>query len=212
MTILKPQQYVTPYDDLKNSLRENRFSFIMKVLNSMYDATDWHEIKLYEMWLRYDTLIIQKQRSLTSTPVMTIADADNLITTKPVIDKERICNQCTVIDKDDDDIYFIYSDESSIEAYGLFCKNFEYKAYGQVDKCQEMAMKYVAKHKMPTKVFGVSCADGYTLQLGDVVQVAADRYGIKGKYRITDILVRASDLPSAEITVSDKQPDISEFI
>lgn len=58
--------------------------------------------------------------------LMAIVYTDNLITTKPKISKDRMCNRCIVIDDDNEDIHFTYSDESSVKVCRLFYKSLNY--------------------------------------------------------------------------------------
>lgn len=141
-----------------------------------------------------------------NTPVLKVSPNDsNIIGDGLVgqIDSSSLINSVTVASGNDDSINITLEDQTSIDKYGVFAKNFTFNSSNK-NRMREFAYTLIQKFKEPTNVYKIQLAGAEWVQLGDLVEISSPLLGTKEMFPVVEKEISVSNEVVTKLVVGSR--------
>jgi len=214
---------VTLDDTLRFPGYTSRYDLIRNINNRCWDISEYpKEPEPYILYMRDNVLHHEKQTRLAdATAIDTIATADNMLTSAPSWDIQKLINKQTVFGDSYEDGYErkrLYEgtadDDSSIKQFGVCCGTpITDKSLTNNGDCISKAERIIEANKSVIVRATISTVGGFTFIPGkDYITVTDSSYGIEGTHRIAELRYTFGNDESTKITLDNTRPIMTDYI
>jgi|TARA_Y100000310_G_C20695051_1_gene825065 hypothetical protein len=133
-------------------------------------------------------------------------DRQNIINDSMIAQRDttNLINSCTVVSKDDDDIYYTYNDEHSIQTYGVHGRLIRWDSTNR-NLLYEVARRYTERFKTPTNSYSVATVNNEWLALGALVKLVTPDFAEGVILPVKESFLQIRDKVESEITLGESR-------
>ena len=119
------------------------------------------------------------------------------------IDSSNIINSVTITSKEDEKVTVTLEDESSINKFGVYAKNFSFNSSNKT-LMHELAYTLIQKHKEPTNIYKIQLTGAEWVQLGDLIEVSSPLLGTKELFPVVEKEIIVTDKVVTKLVVGSR--------
>lgn len=221
---VETERVITDTDDIRYPEYADKLSVIQDINDLCWDesyaSNSYHPLP-YFFYVNGTTFFHKKQTDITAaTPVMSIAYADNLLSSDPEYTMDYTCNRCTYIGGEYKDAAGntrryegTHTDATNLANMRLFHVVKEDKKLPSDGDCVAAAERYVQANKYITVKSSLKHTDGMYLTPGvSVIEIENSRYGISGNNLVVGVNVSMSaGVVDVNIDLAQRKSVLTDF-